>query len=127
MQLKSCAIEHIEACASLLVQVYSEPEYGGKWKISDACNYLKRFFSIEPIGCFVAIKNKEVVAAIFSYSYPWQAETVVYIQELFISINNRSMGVAKLLLNSVGNGKPVKAWLIANDNTRAYRISSNRP
>ena len=29
------------------------------------------------------------------------------------------MGAAKLLLNSVGNGKTVKAWLVVNDNTSA--------
>lgn len=29
------------------------------------------------------------------------------------------MGTAKLLLNSLGNGKTVKAWLVVNDNTSA--------
>jgi|TARA_R110002095_G_scaffold107519_1_gene94285 ribosomal protein S18 acetylase RimI-like enzyme len=29
------------------------------------------------------------------------------------------MGTAKSLLNSIGNGKTVRAWLVANDNTSA--------
>lgn len=119
MQIEPCTIDHIESCASLLAQVYAEPEYGENWKDNDAYNYLKRFYTIEPTGCFVAIKNKEIIGAIFSYSYPWQTETLVYIQELFVSIKHRNKGIAKSLLNSVGNGKTVRAWLVANDNTSA--------
>ncbi len=114
MQIECCTEEHIEICASLLSQVYAEPEYGENWK-----SYLKRFYKIEPTGCFVAIKNKEIIGAIFSYSYPWQAETLIYIQELFVSVKYRNMGIAKSLLNSLGNGKTVRAWLVANDNTSA--------
>ena len=55
-----------------MAQVYTEPEYGEKWKDNDACDYLKRFYEIEPSRCFVAIKNKEIIGAIFSYSCPWQ-------------------------------------------------------
>jgi len=119
MIIQPCISEQIESCGSLLAQVYAEPEYGEKWKDNDACDYLKRFYEIEPSGCFVAIKNKEIIGAIFSYSYPWQAETLVYIQELFVSTKHRNLGIAKSLLNSVGSGKAVKAWLVANENTSA--------
>lgn len=119
MQIEPCTKEHIVACAALLTQVYAEPEYGENWKDNDAYNYLKRFYTIEPTGCFVAIINKEIIGAIFSYSYPWQAETLVYIQELFVSTKHRNMGTAKSLLNSVGNGKAARAWLVANDKTSA--------
>jgi hypothetical protein len=55
--------------------------YGENWKDNDAYNYLKRFYTTEPTDCFAAIKNKEIICAIFSYSYsyPWQAETLVYV------------------------------------------------
>jgi len=119
MNIVPCSIEHINNSASLLTQVYAEPEYKENWKHSDACNYIKRFYEIDPSGCFVAIINYELVGAIFSYSYPWQSETLVYIQELFVSINHRNKGIAKSLLNSVGNGKNVRAWLVANENTSA--------
>ena len=119
MKIEPCTKSHIETCASLLAKVYAEPEYGEKWKDHDACNYLNRFYKIEPSGCFVAIKNEEIIGAVFSYSYPWQAETLVYIQELFVSTKHRKIGVAKSLLKSVGNGKTVKAWLIASDSTSA--------
>jgi len=119
MQIECCTEEHIKTCASLLSQVYAEPEYGENWKDTDACSYLKRFYKIEPTGCFVAIKNKEIIGAIFSYSYPWQAETLIYIQELFVSVKYRNLGIAKSLLNSLGNGKTVRAWLVANDDTSA--------
>lgn len=119
MNIISCSTEHIESCASLLTQVYAEPEYEENWKNTDAYNYIKRFYEIEPSGCFVAINNNEVIGAIFSYSYPWQTETLIYIQELFVSIKHRNKGIAKSLLNSVSNGKTVRAWLVAKDNTSA--------
>ena len=119
MKIESCTKNHIETCASLLAAVYAEPEYGEKWKDNDACDYLNRFYKIEPSGCFVAIKNEEIIGAVFSYSYPWQAETLVYIQELFVSTKYRKLGVAKSLLKNVGNGKTVKVWLVASDSTSA--------
>ncbi|MEN8179570.1 MAG: GNAT family N-acetyltransferase [Pseudomonadota bacterium] len=119
MRIERCAIKDIDACASLLAQVYSEPEYGENWNSNDACNYLKRFYTIEPAGCYVALENNEIIGAIFSYSYPWHAETLVYIQELFVLAKHRNKGIAKSLLNSVGNGKAVRAWLVANENTSA--------
>jgi ribosomal protein S18 acetylase RimI-like enzyme len=119
MGIENCNPENIEACASLLAQVYSEPEYGENWKEKEAFDYLTRFYVIEPLGCFVAVEDKELIGAIFSYSYPWQSETLVYIQELFVSSKQRKKGVAKLLLKSVGKGRDVKAWLVANESTSA--------
>ena len=119
MEIINCTEKNLEECASLLVKVYSEPEYGEKWDNNDAYNYLERFYKIEPSGCFVAIENNQLVGAIFSYSYPWQSETLVYIQELFVESMQRNKGIAKSLLQSIGNGKVVKVWLVANDNTSA--------
>jgi len=119
MDIISCTERHLEKCSSLLAQVYSEPEYGEKWNERDALIYLHRFYKIEPSGCFVAYLNNEVVGAIFSYSYPWQSETLVYIQELFVSSKQRKKGIAKSLMQSVGKGKTIKAWLIAKENTSA--------
>ena len=116
MEIINYTEKNLEACASLLAQVYSEPEYGEKWDSKDAYNYLERFYKIEPLGCFVAIENNQLVGAIFSYSYPWQSETLVYIQELFVSSMQRNKGIAKSLLQNIGNGR---AWLVANDNTSA--------
>jgi hypothetical protein len=53
MIIEPCTSEQIESCASLLAQVYAEPEYGEKWKDKDASDYLKRFYKIEPTGCVV--------------------------------------------------------------------------
>jgi|GEM_PF-3184295 len=119
MEIINCTKNNLEECAFLLAQVYSEPEYGEKWDSKDAYNYLERFYKIEPSGCFIAIENNQLVGAIFSYSYPWQSETLVYIQELFVSSSQRNKGIAKSLLQSIGNGKAMKAWLVANDNTSA--------
>jgi ribosomal protein S18 acetylase RimI-like enzyme len=119
MKIEHCTNNHIEICASLLATVYAEPEFGEKWKDNDARDYLNRFYKIEPSGCFVAIKDGETIGAVFSYSYPWQAETLVYIQELFVSTKYRKLGVAKSLLKSIANGKTVKAWLVASDSTSA--------
>ena len=57
--------------------------------------------------------------ALFFFSYPWKLEKLVYIQELFVSSSQRNKGIAKSLLQSIGNGKAMKAWLVANDNTSA--------
>ncbi len=119
MEIINCTENNLEECASLLAQVYSEPEYGEEWDSKNSYNYLERFYKIEPSGCIVAIENNQLVGAIFSYSYPWQSETLVYIQELFVSSSQRNKGIAKSLLQSIGNGKAVKAWLVANDNTSA--------
>ncbi|MEN8131457.1 MAG: GNAT family N-acetyltransferase [Pseudomonadota bacterium] len=119
MRIESCTIKDIDACASLLVKIYSEPEYGENWKADDACSYLKRFYTIEPSGCYVALEDNEITGAVFSYSYPWQGETLIYIQELFVSAKHRNKGIAKSLLKRLGNGKPVRAWLVANENSGA--------
>lgn len=119
MEITNCIVKNLEECATLLAQVYSEPEYDEKWDDKDAYKYLERFHKIEPSGCFVAIENSQLVGAIFSYSYPWQSETLVYIQELYVSPGQRNKGIAKSLLQSVAKGKTVKAWLVANDNTNA--------
>jgi len=98
MEIINCTENNLEECAYLLVQVYSELEYGEEWDSKNAYNYLERFYKIEPSGCFVAIENNQLVGAIFSYSYPWQSETLVYIQELFVSSSQRNKGIAKSLL-----------------------------
>ena len=119
MEIINCKPENIKACSSLLTKVYSEPEYGEKWNESDAYEYLERFYRIEPSGCYIAIENGELIGAIFSYSYPWQSETLVYIQELFVSLNYRKKGIAKSLLSNVGKEKNIKAWLVAKENSSA--------
>lgn len=106
-------------CGSILCLVYSEPEYGESWKIEDAINYLKRFYEIEPTGCFVARVENQVVGGIFSYSYPWQSETLIYIQELFVSPKYRKNGIGKRLLKQLGCQKNTRAWLVAKENTTA--------
>ena len=119
MIIQDCKIENINICATLLIQVYSEPEYGESWKESDAIDYLTRFYEIDPTGCSIAVIDKEIVGAIFSYSYPWQSETLRYVQELFVSTKYRKKGIAKSLLKSVTKDKNSKVWLLANDNTSA--------
>jgi hypothetical protein len=65
MEIENCNPENIEACASLLAQIYSEPEYGENWKEKEAFDYLTRFYVIEPLGCFVAVEDKELIGAFF--------------------------------------------------------------
>ena len=111
MEIVNCKPENIKACSSLLAKVYSDPEYAENWSERDAYEYLERFYRIEPLGCYVAIENTELIGAIFSYSYPWQSETLVYIQELFVSLNYRKKGVARSLLSNVGKEKNIKAFV----------------
>jgi len=122
MEVFNCKPENIKACSSLLAKVYSESEYGESWNEHDAFKYLERFYRIEPLGCYVAIENGELIGAIFSYSYPRQSETLVYIQELFVSLDYRKKGVATSLLSNVGKEKNIKAWLVAKENTSASKF-----
>lgn len=106
-----------------MCEVYSDPEYAGDWAQGDAKNYLKRFYDFDPTGCFVAKVNEQVneqvVGAIFSYSYPWQKENLVYVQEVFVIPEQRQKGIAKALLKVIGQKKNTKLWLVAKENTTA--------
>ena len=54
MEITNCTEEQLTECVFLLAQVYSAPVYGEIWKNKEAYAYLRRFYNIEPSGCFVA-------------------------------------------------------------------------
>ncbi|MCG7983217.1 MAG: GNAT family N-acetyltransferase [Candidatus Thiodiazotropha lotti] len=77
---------------------------------------------METTGCFVVCSDADAVGAVFSYSYPWQAETLTSIQKLLVSAEHRRKGMASALLNQLGN---VKAGLIAKQGRRASLFCDN--
>ncbi|NMH87310.1 GNAT family N-acetyltransferase [Flavivirga algicola] len=122
MKITNCQENNLEACASLLAKVYAAPEYQENWNKQDACNYLTRFYNIEPERCFMAIHEGKVIGGVFAYSYPWHSDTLVYIQELFVDPEHRKKGIAKSLLKHIGNKGKTKVWLVANENTSAAKF-----
>ncbi len=119
MKTRRCKPENLKECASLLVEVYSQPEYNEDWTVQEAYSYLKRFYNIDPSMCYAAVANNIIIGAIFSYSYPWQSGVLVYIQELFVAPNKRKRGVAKALLSKLSKGKKTNIWLVAKEKTGA--------
>ncbi|PSF07713.1 hypothetical protein C7H09_09325 [Marinobacter fuscus] len=114
MQVRSCDAADIEQAALIFCQAYAEAPYHESWELADASAYLRRFWEIDPEGCFVWEHNGEVAGAIFSFSYPWHSGKLTCIQELFVAEPNRKKGVARALVQSVNGGSGGGAWLVAH-------------
>lgn len=114
MQVRSCESADIEQAALIFCQAYAVAPYNETWKLADASTYLRRFWEIDPEGCFVSEQNDEVTGAIFSFSYPWHAGKLTCIQELFVAEANRKQGLARALVQNINGGLGGGVWLVAH-------------
>lgn len=119
MNIVNCKSEDLEACSKLFIKVYEQGEYNEEWEEEDAYHYLERFHTIDSKQCFLALNKDEIIGAIFSYTYPWQGKSLVYVQELFVLEAERNKGIAKALLSSIVKNKTINIWLVANEKTGA--------
>ena len=122
MLIRICEKKDIVACASILSAVYTEAPYNEDWDFSDAIAYLERFREIDPNGCFVALKNGEIIGTVFSFLYPWHRGKLVCIQELFVSSELRTKGVDRKLLAQLRHGEKTGAWLVAHENSETAKF-----
>ena len=122
VKIVNCRERDIAVCAGLLTQVYAQAPYLEAWEIGQAQTYLNRFLAIEPQRCFVALWKDQIVGAIFAFSWPWQNNTIVYIQELFVAASHRRRGTARALVQAITLGQECRVCLIANQNSPAAQF-----
>lgn len=124
MRYRNCLTSDIEQCARVLQSAYAEAPYNEHWKISDAEAYLSRFYLFEPNLCFVAEDGKEILGALFAYSYPWHGgQQSCYIQEIFVKSGEHGKGIGKGLINQLSNAKGSgPTWLLVNENAKAVEF-----
>ncbi len=115
MQLRSCTAEDIEQAAMIFCRAYAAAPYDEHWELPNAAAYLRRFWEIDPEGCFVAEHDGVLAGAVFSFSYPWHSGKLTCIQELFVAETTRKRGVARALMQSVNGGLGGGAWLVAHN------------
>ena len=126
MIIRRCHTSDLDACANLLIDVYSEKPYYGKWTCKNAISYLERFLHIDPENCFVAVTDNHLSGAIFAFSYPWQADKLICIQELFVSGSARTRGIASQLIAHLNNGMQIGAWIVAHEKSTAALVYSKK-
>ena len=121
MNIRKCEKTDLQACASLLVEVYSEPPYNERWSLSNAEAYLERFWNIEPERCLVAENNGRIEGVLFGFSYPWQKRINFYIQEIFVRKGARRQDIGYSLIRHATKdlGLDVSISLVANEATEA--------
>lgn len=123
MEYRNCTEPDIEQCAKILSEAYAQPPYNENWALNHAKEYLLRFYSFDPTLCFVATKNKNVIGAIFAYSYPWHGGENCYIQEIFVSPKSQGLKIGKGLINKLSSSKKGNTtWLVVNANAKAIQF-----
>ena len=75
--------------------------YGEGWTRDQARSYLGKFFGFEGESCLVATEGEDVLGAVLGYSYPRQADLVLFVQELFVRPDARSKGVGRELVTKL--------------------------
>lgn len=121
IKIRECSERDLSPTSALLQDVYAQPPYNETWSRSKAAEYLATFFRFDPKRCFVAIDQGHIVGAIFSYGYPWNTGTVLFIQELFVSERERCKGIGRGLVakavDTTANGTTIA--LIVREGTAA--------
>lgn len=120
--IRTITLEDLEDCAHLYVKVFSEWPYEESWRITQAHQYLRRFWKFDPEHCLLALDKNKVIGAMFGYCYPWQDRINYYMQELFVDPDQRRSGHGRRLvphlLDKLGESD-VSMSLIANEATPA--------
>jgi len=123
--IRQCTETDLRSCGVLLQEIYAEPPYEESWPESRAMAYLESFFRIDADGALVATDDEtKIVGAVFGFSYPWQAGSIFFIQELFVARQYRGKGIASDLVRRVvekKGGDPHVA-LIVREGTVATRF-----
>lgn len=121
IEIRECSGSDLLPCSILLQKVYEEPPYNESWSETRAAEYLETFFQMDPKGCFVATDQERILGAIFTYGYPWSTGAILFIQELFVSKQERCKGIGRrLVARAVATkGKDITVALIVREGTAA--------
>ncbi len=123
--IRQCTKKDLPPCGAFLRQIYAEPPYCENWSEERATAYLESFFHIDPQGALVAVEgDNEIVGAVFGYSYPWQTGSMLFLQELFVTIYYRRRGIAGDLVRQLVEKKGTNSHvaLIVREGTVAARF-----
>ncbi len=99
--IRPCSKGDIPILGEIYAIVYQEFPYHEKWKVAEASCYLEKFRSMEPEHCIVAYDTNGVQGGLFSYTYPWQGLTVLYIQEIFVDTSLQGHGIGTELVSHI--------------------------
>ena len=96
MDIRNMQAADLDAVAGALVVAYGEG-----WTHAQAKSYLAKFFGFEPESCLVAIDGGAIAGAVLGYSYPREADLVLFVQELFVRPDARSKGIGRALVTQL--------------------------
>jgi len=79
MQVRSCDTADIEQAVLIFCKAYAAAPYHESWELAEASAYLRRFWEIDPEGCFVWEHNGEVAGQFFRFpTHGIQASSPVF-------------------------------------------------
>lgn len=98
MKIRELRTSDIEACVSLLIEVYNPPPWNYHWTRETAQKYLSEFLCNDNFIGSIIVESEELVGALFAHRKTWWTNDEIFVDELFIKPVRQRHGYGRMLM-----------------------------
>lgn len=98
MTIRELKESDLDQCVEILLSSYNTMPWNYKWTKEKAYAYLKEYQEVKRFLGFVVLENDVIVSALFGHLKTWWTKDQLYIDEVFVSNENKGKGYGKKII-----------------------------